>query len=111
MKLEEEITLLLHRTNRVITTIPGIGEILGVVIISEIGDIHRFDAPGKLVAFTGLDVRVNQSGEFAGTKKRYPSEARLICGRQFALPLTVRHSVIRICRSISSHLNQEGNIT
>lgn len=70
VKLEEEISLLLHRTNQVITTIPGIGEILGAVIISEIGDIHRFDAPGKLVAFAGLDVKVTQSGEFTGTKQK-----------------------------------------
>ena len=70
VKLEEEISLLLHRTSQVITTIPGIGEILGAVIVSEIGDIHRFDAPGKLVAFAGLDVRVNQSGESSGTKNK-----------------------------------------
>ena len=43
---------------------------MGAVIVSEIGDINRFDAPGKLVAFAGLDVKVNQSGEFMGTKNK-----------------------------------------
>ena len=69
-ELEEQISLLLHQTNQVITTISGIGDTLGAVIISEIGDIHRFDAPGKLVAFAGLDVKVTQAGEFIGTKNK-----------------------------------------
>lgn len=69
-QLEAQIASVLHRTNQVIATIPGVGETLGAVILSEIGDIHRFDSPAKLVAFAGLDVRVNQSGEFIGTRNK-----------------------------------------
>jgi len=68
--LEKEIAALLKQTGTYISTIPGIGDTLGAIIISEIGDIHRFDAPEKLVAFAGLDVKVNQSGEFTGTKNK-----------------------------------------
>ena len=68
--LEKHISALLHRTNQVITTIPGIGDTLGAIILSEIGDINRFDAPNKLVAFAGLDVKVSQSGEFTGSKNK-----------------------------------------
>ena len=56
MKLKQEISTLLKQTGSFITTIPGIGDTLGAIILSEIGGIHRFDAPGKLVAFAGLDV-------------------------------------------------------
>lgn len=69
-ELDEQISHLLHQVNQVITTIPGIGDTLGAIIISEIGDINRFDAPNKLVAFAGLDVKVTQSGEFTGTKQK-----------------------------------------
>ena len=69
-ELETEISSLLHQTNQVITSIPGVGETLGAIILGEIGDIHRFDAPNKLVAFAGLDVKVTQSGEFIGTKNK-----------------------------------------
>ena len=48
-------------------SIPGIGPVLGAVIISEFGDISRFDKPSKLVAFAGIDATVSQSGEFEGT--------------------------------------------
>lgn len=68
--LEEQLSDLLQQTNTVITTIPGIGDALGAAIVGEIGDINRFDAPNKLVAFAGLDVTVRQSGEFNGTKNR-----------------------------------------
>ncbi len=69
-ELEEHIAVLLKQTGSYITTIPGIGDTLGAIILSEIGDIHRFDAPNKLVAFAGLDVRVTQSGEFTGTRQK-----------------------------------------
>ena len=39
----------------VIMTIPGIGYINGGIILGEIGDIHRFSNPSKLLAFAGLD--------------------------------------------------------
>ncbi len=69
-ELEREIAALLKQTDSFITTIPGVGDTFGAIILSEIGDIHRFDAPGKLVAFAGLDVKVNQSGEFSGTRNK-----------------------------------------
>ncbi len=68
--LENEIVHLLNQTNQVITSIPGIGNILGAIIIGEIGDISRFDSAPKLVAYAGLDVRVNQSGQFVGTQMK-----------------------------------------
>lgn len=69
-ELEEQISQLLHETDQYITTIPGIGDVLGAIIVSEIGDIHRFERPNQLVAFAGLDVSVKQSGEFSGTKNK-----------------------------------------
>lgn len=48
----------------VLMTIPGIGTVNGGMILGEIGDIHRFSTPGKLLAFAGLDPTVYQSGNF-----------------------------------------------
>ena len=36
---------------------PGIGEKIAATIISEIGEIDRFNHPKKLVAFAGIDPR------------------------------------------------------
>lgn len=47
-------------------SIPGIGELTAITIISEIGDIKNFTKPKHLVAFFGLDPSVNESGNFKG---------------------------------------------
>src|SRR6266566_9188986 len=44
-------------------TCPGIGWILAYTIASEIGEITRFATPRKLVGYTGLCPKVDQSGE------------------------------------------------
>ena len=69
-ELEGQISSLLKQTGSYITTISGIGDTLGAIILGEIGDIHRFDAPNKLVAFAGLDARVSQFSEFTGTRQK-----------------------------------------
>ncbi len=47
-----------------ICSIPGIGELTAITIMSEIGNIKGFLKPKHLVAFFGLDPSVNQSGKF-----------------------------------------------
>ena len=70
VELDSEIEQYLFKLNTPIVSCPGIGNVLGAVILSEIGDIARFSAPKKLVAFVGIDPSVNQSGEFTGTSNR-----------------------------------------
>ena len=48
-KIEEEMTDIMKFNDSVIMTIPGIGYINGGMILGEIGNIHRFSSPGKLV--------------------------------------------------------------
>jgi transposase len=44
-------------------TVPGIGWVLAYTIAAELGDVTRFATPKKLVGYTGLCPKVNQSGE------------------------------------------------
>lgn len=69
-KLDEKIAVLLRSLGMTIETIPGIGPVLGAIIVSEIGDINRFSHASKLVAYAGIDPTVKQSGEFNATKNR-----------------------------------------
>jgi transposase len=46
-----------------LTTLPGVAWVLGYTIAAEIGDISRFPNPRKLVGYTGLTPKVEQSGE------------------------------------------------
>lgn len=69
-KLDEKIAVLLRSLGTTIETIPGIGPVLGAIIVSKIGDINRFSHASKLVAYAGIDPTVKQSGEFNATKNR-----------------------------------------
>ena len=69
-KIEEEMTDIMKFNDSVIMTIPGIGYINGGMILGEIGNIHRFSSPGKLLAFAGLDTSVYQSGNFQACRTK-----------------------------------------
>jgi transposase len=71
-KLENEIDALAKGIEeyKIIQSIPGIGEKIAATIISEIGEIDRFNHPKKLVAFAGIDPSVFESGTFKGTQNR-----------------------------------------
>ena len=68
--IDLSIMTLMKILNSPILTIPGIGYILGAMIISEIGDIKRFSNPSKLLAFAGLDSIVKQSGNFQASSTK-----------------------------------------
>ncbi|MFJ7994828.1 IS110 family transposase [Peribacillus frigoritolerans] len=71
-ELEERIVALANELEeyKIIQSIPGIGEKIAATIISEIGEIDRFNHPKKLVAFAGVDPSVHSSGKFTATINR-----------------------------------------
>ncbi|MFD2507326.1 IS110 family transposase [Halalkalibacter alkalisediminis] len=96
-ELETEIDTLAKEIEeyKIIQSIPGIGEKIAATIISEIGEIDRFNHPKKLVAFAGVDPEVFESGKFKATLVRITKRgsSRL----RHALYMAVR-SGIRDCR-------------
>jgi transposase len=70
--LENQIDTLAEEIDecQIIQSIPGIGETIAATIISEIGEIDRFNHPKKLVAFAGVDPSVHSSGKFTATINR-----------------------------------------
>ncbi len=45
-----------------VRTLPGVGFILGVVILSEVGDVQRFPSASHLASYAGMTPRVHASG-------------------------------------------------
>lgn len=68
--VEREIKTLMDKRASPITSITGIGPVLGAVILGEIGDISRFSSASKLVAYAGIDASVSQSGQFESANNR-----------------------------------------
>ena len=91
-KIEEEMTDIMKFNDSVIMTIPGIGYINGGMILGEIGNIHRFSSPCKLLAFVGLDPSVYQSGNFQARRTKMSK-----CGSKvlrYAL-INAAHNVVK----------------
>lgn len=62
--LDKQIAILIKSTHTPLLTIPGIGCTLAAIILSEIGDISRFETPSQLLAFAGMEPSSYQSGNF-----------------------------------------------
>lgn len=65
--LERRMGELFSQFDSTLTSITGIGPVLGAVILSEIRDISCFASADKLAAYAGLDPKVKQSGETKST--------------------------------------------
>ena len=68
--VEGKISQMMKQIDTKIMSIPGIADILGPTILSEIGNVNRFSNAKKLVAFAGLDPIVSQSGRFENKSGR-----------------------------------------
>ena len=89
---ELEMANLVTCLHSVIMTIPGIGFINGGMILGEIGDIHRFSEPKKLLAFAGLDPSVHQSGNFQAQRTRMSKRGSRVL--RYAL-INAAHNVVK----------------
>jgi len=88
-EIEIEISCLLEDICPVITTITGIGSVLGASIVSEIGNISRFERANQLVAYAGLDTRIKQSGDFSATNTSLSKRGSPYLRRSIWLAATV----------------------
>lgn len=88
-EIEIEISYLLEDICPIITTITGIGSVLGASIVSEIGNISRFERANQLVAYAGLDTRVKQSGDFSATNTKLSKRGSPYLRRSIWLAATV----------------------
>lgn len=62
--VDKKIEDFARNSNSPIFSIPGVADITGMSILSEIGDIDMFCHASKLVGFAGVDPATYQSGEY-----------------------------------------------
>lgn len=67
--IERELRPLAHSNDqvRLLMSIPGIAELLGLTLVAEVGDISRFPTARKLVGYSGLTPTIKQSGQSSRT--------------------------------------------
>ena len=75
---ELTLSLIISQMQEIASTLPeysvvremkGVGDVLSVRLIGEIGDIRRFRNGSSLVAFAGIDAPPYESGKFVGTNR------------------------------------------
>ena len=76
----------------VIMTIPVLSYNNNEMILGEIGNIHQFSSPSKLLAFAGLDPSVCQSGNYRARQSRMPKHGSRVL--RYAL-INAAHNVVK----------------
>ena len=75
---ELTLSIIISQMQEIASTLPeysvvremkGVGDVLSVRLIAEIGDVRRFHNGSALVAFAGIDAPPYESGKFVGTKR------------------------------------------
>ena len=62
-EIEAQISECIRGLNPPMLTIPGIGELTAAVILSEYGNICKFEGPAQMLSFAGLEPGYYQSGQ------------------------------------------------
>lgn len=77
-EVELTLALIISQMQEIASTLPeysvvremnGVGDVLSVRLIGEIGDVRRFRNGSSLVAFAGIDAPPYESGKFVGTNR------------------------------------------
>ncbi len=66
-EIEAEINTIMDMIDSPITTIPGIKNRMGAIILAEIGDFSRFDNPDQILAYAGLSPSTYQSDQLTSS--------------------------------------------
>ena len=66
-EIEDAINAIMDTLDSPITTIPGIKNRMGAMILAEIGDFSRFDNPDQILAYAGLSPSTYQSGQLTSS--------------------------------------------
>lgn len=66
-EIETEIDSVMETLHSPITSIPGIGNRMGAMILAEVGDFSNFDSADKILAYAGLSPSTYQSGQLTSS--------------------------------------------
>jgi transposase len=69
-EIETAINEIMDSLNSPITTIPGLKNRMGAMILAEVGDFSRFDSADQILAYAGLSPSTYQSGQLTSSHSR-----------------------------------------
>jgi len=95
-ELEDQIKECIQGIDPPCLSLPGIGEVSAVVILSEFGDFSKFQNPSKMLSFAGLEPGFFQSGQskFTGHMVKHGSSQLKYALMNCCLPLITHEPVL-----------------
>ena len=95
LEIEEQVVACIRGINPPMLSIPGIGALSAAIILSEYGDLSKYDSPAKLLSFAGLEPGYFQSGqsEHTGRMVKHGSSHLRYALMNCCLPLTTNEPV------------------
>lgn len=112
--LEQEITNHidhhpgLKEDKRLLTSIPGIGELTAALFLAEVPDVTRFAQAGQLAAFAGLTPAQQQSGSSIRKPARLVKWVNRHLRRGFYMPALSAHRFNPLIADMRARLLQRG---
>jgi transposase len=97
----------LKSQHKLLTSIPGIGEITAARLLAEIGDISAFDSAPQLAAYAGLNPRGFQSGSSVHKKTRISKQGRAELRYILYMPALVAMQYNPVIRSLCHRLDEK----
>lgn len=94
-EIEEQVVVCIRGINPPMLSIPGIGALSAAIILSEYGDLSKYDSPSKMLSFAGLEPGYFQSGqsEHSGRMVKHGSSHLRYAVMNCCLPLITNEPV------------------
>ncbi len=113
---EKEIQDFINKTpglksqQKLLTTIPGIGDLTANTLLAEIGDISAFDSAPQLAAYAGLNPQGHRSGSSVHKKARISKQGRSELRRCLYMPAVVAMSYNPVIQDLSHRMTERGSL-
>ena len=113
---EKEIQDFINKTpglksqQKLLTTIPGIGDLTANTLLAEIGDISAFDSAPQLAAYAGLNPQGHRSGSSVHKKARISKQGRSELRHCLYMPAVVAMSYNPVIQDLSHRMTERGSL-
>lgn len=100
----------LKSQQKLLTTIPGIGDLTAFTLLAEIGDISAFDNAPQLAAYAGLTPQGHRSGSSVHKKSRISKQGRSELRRCLYMPAVVAMTFNPVIQALSHRMADRGSL-
>ena len=100
----------LKSQHKLLTSIPGIGDLTAFTLLAEIGDVSTYDGAPQLAAYAGLNPQAHRSGSSVHKKTRISKQGRSELRRCLYMPAVVALSYNPVIQDLSLRMAKRGSL-